>query len=416
MIAFTLTEDQRVLVEQAHKFAENVLRPAEFELDAIADPVEVFKSSLFKDVMKEAYRIGYHKLLLPAHVGGMGLDPVTITLINEELFWGGPGLTQNIMVSGFVAFTALMSNKKSLRHEFAIPYCEDKEASQIGCFAGVEPLVGSDLIWVTDPKVRMRTVARRVGDEYIINGAKSAFISAGGIANMIGVSACLEPERGMRGSGLFIVPGDLKGISRGKPLNKLGLRCLNQTEVFFDEVKVPKRYLAIRPHEDNWMNFVKSFICFGNTGVAVTGLALMRAAYEEAFAYARERVQGGRPIIEHGNIALKLFDAYQIIEAARAVIWKTSYVNGHQFPGDIPLTAAARCFTTNNAIRVTAEMIQVLGAYGVTREYHLEKYMRDAKLTQIEDGAVDTMAIAGMTLLHDPEHGKESWEKQRSAK
>ena len=414
MIDFKPTEDQQRLVDQAHKFAKEVLRPAEFELDKIADPEEAFKSGLFRDVMRECYRMGYHRMLLPAHVGGLGLDPVTITLINEELFWGGPGLIQNVMVSVFVAFTAMMTNKTSLRKEFIVPYCENTDATQMGCFAGVEPRVGSDLVWVTDARVRLQTTARKMGDEYILNGAKSAFISAGGIANMIGVAACLEPERGMRGTGLFIVPGDMKGISRGRPLNKLGLRCLNQTEIFFDEVKVPKRYLAIRPHEDNWMNFVKSFICFGNTGVAVTGLALMRAAYEEAFAYARERVQGGQPIIEHGNIGMKLFDAFQIIEAARAIIWKVSWVNGHQFPGDISLTAAARCFTTNQAMRVTAEMIQVLGAYGITKEYHLEKYMRDAKLTQIEDGAVDTMAVAGMTLLYDPEHGKEKREQERS--
>ncbi|OGP57011.1 MAG: hypothetical protein A2V67_00445 [Deltaproteobacteria bacterium RBG_13_61_14] len=416
MIEFKLTDDQQRLVEQAHQFAKNVLRPAEIELDKIADPEEVFKSGLFRDVMRQAYKMGYHRMLLPAHVGGLGLDPVTITLINEELFWGGPGLTQNIMVGVFVAFTAMMTNKASLRKEFIEPYCADTEATQMGCFAGVEPLVGSDLIWVSDPTVRCRVSARKVGDEYIINGAKSAFISSGGIANMIGVAACVEPDRGMRGTGLFIVPGDLKGISRGKALNKLGLRCLNQTEVFFDEVKVPKRYLAIRPREDNWLNFVKSFICFGNTGVAVTGLALMRAAYEEAFVYAQERVQGGKPIIEHHNIGMKLFDAYQTIEAARALIWKVSWKNGHQFPGDIPLTAAARCFTTNNATRVTAEMVQVLGAYGITKEYHLEKYYRDAKLTQIEDGAVDTMAVAGLTLLYEPEFGQERWEQERRAK
>jgi len=408
VIDFKLTEDQQNLVDQAHNFAKNVLRPAELELDRIADPDEVFKSGLFWDVLRQAYRMGLHKILLPAHIGGLGLDPLTITLINEELFWGGPGLMQNIMVSGFVAFTALMSNRSSLKKEFAIPYCQDTEATQIGAFAGVEPLIGSDLVFITDPGVRLQTTARKVGDEYILNGSKSAFISAGGFATMIGVAACIEPERGIRGTGLFIVPGDMKGISRGRALNKVGLRCLNQTELYFDEVKVPKRYLAIRPKEDNWVNFVKSFITFGNTGVAVTALSLMRAAYEDAFAYARERVQGGRHIIDHPNITMRLFDAYQVIEAARAVIWKASWRNGNMFPGDIPITAAARCFACNQAMRVTAEMVQILGAYGITKEYPLEKYMRDAKLTQIEDGAVDTMALHGMHLLTDPNYGKVS--------
>ncbi len=394
-------------MDQAHNFARNVLRPAEIELDRIADPDDVFRSEVFWDVMRQAYRMGFHKILLPAHVGGLGLDPLTIALIDEELFWGGPGLVQNIMVSGFVAWTALMTNKSSLKKEFSIPFCEDTDATQIGAFAGVEPLIGSDLTYVADPGIRLQTTARMVADEYIINGSKSAFISAGGFATMIGVAACIEPERGIRGTGLFILPGDMPGISRGRALNKLGLRCLNQTEIFFDNVKAPKRYLAIRPREDNWTNFVKSFITFGNTGVAVTALALMRSAYEDALAYARERVQGGRPIVDHANIAMKLFDAYQVIEAARAIIWKTSWKNGLQFPGDIPLTAASRCFTCNQAMRITAEMVQILGAYGISKEYPLEKYMRDAKLTQIEDGAVDTMALHGMHLLYNPDYGKE---------
>ncbi len=407
MISFQPSEDQIALVKQAHIFARDVLRPAERELDRVADPEDVFKSNLFRDVMRQFHRLGYHKMHLPKPIGGLGLDVLTCILVQEELMWGGPGLTQNFMVSPFVAFTALMSGKSALKREFAVPYCADTDAELIGCFAGVEPFVGSDLTHIADPNVKLRTTARESGDEYVINGAKSAFISAGGIANTLAVAACIEPDRGIRGTGLFIMPGDIKGISRGRALDKLGLRCLNQAEVFFDEVRVPKRYLAIRPHEDNWLNFVRHFICFGNAGVAVTGLALMRAAYEEALAYASERVQGGKPIVEHPNIAMKLFDAYQTIEAARASIWQTCWVNGSQYPGDVSRTAASRCFATNNATRVTSEMIQVCGGNAISKEFPLEKLYRDAKLTQIEDGAVDTMAIAGMRLIKDPQHGRE---------
>ena len=408
MIDFEITETQREYVQLAHNFAKDVMRPAERELDRYPNPEEVYVSQTFREVLCEAYRLGFHKMSYPAHIGGLGLDPLTVALITEELYWGGPGLGQTILVGGFAAHAALMSGKSSLIKEFAVPYCNDTEAKHIGAFAGVEPHVGSDIVYVTDPKIRLSTTARKEGDEYVINGSKAALISNGGFATAIGVAACLEPERGIRGTGLFLVPGDTPGITRGKPLDKLGLRCLNQAAVYFDEVRVPKRYLTIRPRGDNWINFVRSFVSFGNLGVGLTALALMRSAYEDALDYAQDRIQGGQPIIEHANIAMKLFDAFQTIEAARCLLWKTAWTNANQFPGDVPTVAAARCFASNQATRITGEMIQVLGGYAVEKGSSLEKYYRDAKLTQIEDGAVDTMALIGLRLLYEPDYGRES--------
>ena len=146
MVDFKRTELQQELVGHAHDFAASVLRPAEQQLDQLADPEEVFSSETFRSVMRQAYELGYHRIAYPKHIGGLGLDPLTVSLIHEELFWGGPGLTQNILVGGFVAHTALMSGRSSLVREFAIPFCEDRSGTVMGCFAGVEAAVGSDLV------------------------------------------------------------------------------------------------------------------------------------------------------------------------------------------------------------------------------------------------------------------------------
>ncbi|MBI2890247.1 MAG: acyl-CoA/acyl-ACP dehydrogenase [Nitrospirae bacterium] len=400
MINFELTDAQLALVAQAHEFARDVLRPAELELDRVADPEAVFTSKRFRDVVRETYRLGYHKMSFPTHMGGLGMDQVTIHLITEELLWGAPGIAQGIFVGGFVPFSAMMSGQSSLVREFAARYCEEGEV-HFSALAGVEPHLGSDFLYVNENTTRLRTTARKVGDEYILNGSKAAFVSNGGIAGMLGVPACIEPERGMLGTGLFIIPGDLPGISRGKPLNKLGLRCLNQSEVYFEDVKVHKKYLAIRPRGENWRNFVHSFLCFGQVGVGSTAVALMRAAYEIAFAHAGERVQGGKPIIEHPNVGLKLFEAFSTIEAARNILLKGAWLNATQFPGDLAFTVAARAFACAHAPRVITEMIQVMGAYGISKESPIEKLYRDAKLTQIEDGTLDTVGLEAMRIMRE---------------
>ncbi|MBI2059887.1 MAG: acyl-CoA/acyl-ACP dehydrogenase [Nitrospirae bacterium] len=400
MVDFKLTDQQRALVAQAHEFARDVLRPAEVELDKIADPQAVFTSDRFRSVMREAFRLGYHKMSFPTHIGGLGLDQVTAGLIQEELLWGAAGLGQSLFVANFVPFTAFLSGKPSLVKEFAEPYCDDAQM-HFSALVAVEPHMGSDLLYQCGQTSRFRTTARKVGDDYILNGSKAAFVSNGTLASMLGVTVSMDPDLGIHGTGLFIIPGDLPGISRGRPLDKLGLRCLNQSEVYFEDVKVHKRYLAIRPREGNWSNFVKSFLCFGQVGVGKTALALMRSAYEIAFAYASERIQGGRPIIEHPNIALKLFDAFCTIEAARNLLLQASWFNATRFPSDLTHGVAARCFACNNGPRVISDMIQVLGAYGISKESPIEKFYRDIKLTQIEDGAVDTVGLEAMQILQE---------------
>jgi alkylation response protein AidB-like acyl-CoA dehydrogenase len=398
MFALELSDEQKRLIGLAREFAEQEIRPAEIALDKVADPVEVFASEAYWDVLRRAWEIGFHKMGLPKDVGGLGVDRITSSLVLEELCRGGVGFANAISISGVVAGMAVLGGD-SMRKRFVEPFCEDTKNLNIGALAVVEPGHGSDLFDADVPEIALDTRARMKGDDYVVNGAKAGFVSNGGLANAFVLSVALQPELGMRGTGTFLIPADLPGISRGRPLDKLGLRCLNQAEVYLDDVVVPAEFLAAPPNPEFHPVFMDNFLCGGNTFVGMTAVGIMRAAYEEALAYAQERIQGGKPIFEHQHIALKLFDAYTTIQAARSFLLHSIATNETRFPGDVRLAIAARCYACNQAVRVTSDMIQVLGGYGISREYPLEKHMRDAKLTQIEDGTVDTLGLLAAQKL-----------------
>jgi alkylation response protein AidB-like acyl-CoA dehydrogenase len=336
MIDFEIDETTRQIVATAREFAQEVLKPAEIELDKIADPDEVSTSDLFKQVMAQAFQLGFHKMALPEKYGGLGLDPMTLALIWEELAAGGPGFTASLLplavVARIIAFVA--PDNQALVEEFVIPFCEDEAGRQIGAWGSSEPDVGSDGSNYYDLDVRHHTTAVKKGERYVINGSKSSFVSNGQIANAYLVFACLDPSLGIRGSGAFIVPADAPGVSAGRALDKLGLRVLNQSPVFFDDVEVPEHHM-IFPPGDGYPMFHNAIVTVGNIGVGYLAVGLLRAAYEEALAHARQRVQWGKPIAQHQMIACKLFEAFTAIETARALLWKASWLSKTNFPGDL---------------------------------------------------------------------------------
>ncbi len=400
MIDFEIDETTRQIVATAREFAQEVLKPAEIELDKIADPDQVATSDRFKEIMAQAYQLGFHKMALPETYGGLGLDPMTLALIWEELAAGAPGFTASLLplavVARIIAFVA--PDNRDLVEEFVIPFCEDESGTQIGAWGSSEPDVGSDGSNYYDPEVRHHTTAVKRGERYVINGSKSSFVSNGQIASAYLVFACLDPSLGIRGSGAFIVPADAPGVSAGRALDKLGLRVLNQAPVFFDDVEVPEHYMIFPPGEGYPM-FHNAIVTVGNIGVGYLAVGLLRTAYEEALAHARQRVQWGKPIAQHQMIACKLFEAFTAIETARALLWKASWLSKTSFPGDLKTSLASKVYATSQAVRHTAEMVQILGAYGISREYHLEKLMRDAKPLQMMDGANEILTLKAAAEL-----------------
>ncbi|MBI2604903.1 MAG: acyl-CoA/acyl-ACP dehydrogenase [Deltaproteobacteria bacterium] len=400
MIDFELSDTQTDLIEAARNFATEVVRPAEILLDQMSDVGTMFHSKVFKDVMKQAFELGFHKMTISEKYGGLGLDPVTSGLVWEEIASKGPGIASTLISAGTVprVITFIAANNQELIDEFVIPYCEDTTGEHVTAWGSSEPNVGSDGCNYYDPKIRHQTTAVRTEKGYELSGTKSDFISNGGIAKVYLMFACLNPALGIRGSGVFIVPRHYSGVSTGRVLDKIGLRALNQSAVFMEKVELPEKYMIFPPGE-GYVLLHNAIHTVGNVGIGYLALGLMRAAYEDALAYSKERVQGGKPIFNQQLIAKQLFDTYQVIEATRAMLMKASWKSKQTFPGDLKLSIASKVFATTQAMHHTTRMQDVLGGYGISKEYRLEKYVRDATLLQVMDGANGILSLKGAALL-----------------
>jgi alkylation response protein AidB-like acyl-CoA dehydrogenase len=399
MIDFSPTKDQLQIQALAKKFAREVIRPAEIALDKIADPDAVFSSELFRDTLRQSYELGFHKMGIKEEFGGLGLDPLTTALVWEELAYGGIGFASTLLAAPVVPLflSILAAGNKNLIEQYVRPYCDDTEAKHITAWGSSEGNIGSDGSNYHDPKVRHETKAVKKDNKWIIDGAKSSFVSNGGIADCFLLFANVDPTRGIPGSGIFLVPLG-EGVTRGKAMDKIGMRVLNQADISFDNVSVPSDYILTQPG-DMYPLMHNAIKTVGNIGVGYLAVGIMRAAFDEALAYAKERVQFGKPIVEHQAVGFRLFEAFQAIEAARGLLWKASWTLASKPLGDLKLSAAARVFATNMAMKHTVEMVQILGGYGISKEYTLEKYMRDAKLLQIMDATNEIMTMKGVALL-----------------
>lgn len=397
LVDFQLPTVLKDFQDLARDFAKQVIRPAEVELDKMSDPSEIFASQTFKDVMKKMYEIGFHKIGLPEAVGGDGIGTLGQMVVLEEIAVGGAGLASQLLLAPLGAHMVAafdMGQRSPIFKDYLEAFVSDTEGKHSGAWGITEPNAGSDTL-IETPTSKFATQILKNKDKkgYVVNGSKSAFISNGGLADMIFLCAGLDPDKGIQdGSGAALVPGNLPGLTRGKPTNKLGLRALNQAEIFFDNVEIPDEFMVI-PTGPEYRNILEGFVTNGNPHVGTLALGVARAAYEEALAYAKTRRQGGKLIFEHQLIAMKLFKAFRSIEAARAFLWKA------HFTGEYKIGAAARAVACDMAIEVTCDMVQVLGGYGISKEYPVEKFYRDAKLTQIMDGTVDVMSLRAAARL-----------------
>jgi len=392
MVDFSLPDEVQKIREMAREFARKEVRPAATELDRMLEPEQAYTSETLRRVLSRAYEVGFHKMSLPKEVGGLGAAPMTQIVVQEELAVGDAGIASHLLVAPMITGIAASSKgRHSFYDEYLDAYVNDTKGEHSGAWAITEPNHGSDLFQFGQPEIHMDATVVRDGDEYVINGAKSAFVSNGWLADSFLLMANVDSSQGMEGTATFAMPGNLPGISRGKPLNKLGLRALNQAEVFFDNVRVPPEFLML-PGGPAYKVLIERIVTGGNTAVGTLAVGVARAAYEEALAHARQRVQGGKLIFEHQNVKLKLFDAYRHIEAARALLWKSSWLISTGQP-HLPTAMAARTFASDMAMHVTADMVQIFGGYGISKEHPVEKFYRDAKLLQIMDGTNEVVSL-----------------------
>jgi len=401
-----LSDEHEQIKSTVHAFAKEVLRPAARLLDAL--PAEkVGHHPVYRDAMRQAYEMNLHTILVPEGFGGMGLDPLGTHIVLEELAWGSAAFGVSIGVSQFPAFGAclLATDDDELIAEFTTPFVENRDASLIGCWAITEPDHGSD--WLVfggmegDPgeNIVPNLRAKKVDGGWVLNGQKSAWISNGPVANHAYLFLNLDPSQGMRGSGIALVDLGSPGVSRGKAWEKLGQRALPQGELYFDDVFVPEKNLIA--DSELYPFAIDATVSIANTAMGALFTGVAQAAFDEALRYARERVQGGRVLIEHATVQATLFEMFKTVEAARALSRRVMLHNYQTITPSLKHAIASKVFCTDAAVAVAHMAIQLFGGMGLGKESDIEMIYRDARMAQVEDGVNEVLAInAGGTLQH----------------
>lgn len=401
-INLDLSEDDIALKDAARKFAEEVMRPVALQLDRMTAEEGIAEDSPLWPFLKIAYSLGYHKILLPEYYGGLGLSPLQINLVYEELGWGSFGLSVLLAVVSFPFYCICMINDDEMIEKFVKPYCDCKDGSIRGCWAITEPDHGSDILAIGEEcfysdKMKGGVRAKLDGDEWVLNGQKTSWVSGGTISTHALLHTQLDSSKGMAGYGVCIVPLDIPGVSKGKPLEKIGQRDLNQGEIFFDDVRIPKDYMFVDP--DFYVEMLDIILAAANLCMSNWSVGLARAAFDEAFNYTKERVQGGRPLIEHYTTKQRLFNMFARAETGRAVSRAAMNLNMQISPPNVEYSLVAKTQCTEMAFQNAHEAIQLLGGNGLTKEYLTEKLFRDARSTLIEDGNNETLARHGGHVL-----------------
>jgi acyl-CoA dehydrogenase len=398
--SLNLNEDQLQIQKWVHDFAEGVIRPVAEEWDE--------REEFPWPVVQEAAQIGLYGVDFLLNAMG---DPTGLTLpvAIEELFWGDAGIGMAIMGSALAA-AGISGNGTPEQVMEWVPQCYGTpDKVQLGAFCVSEPDAGSDV-----SSLRTRAVYDEAKDEWTLNGTK-AWITNGGIADVHVVVASVDAELKSKGQASFIVPPGTKGLSQGQKYKKHGIRASHTAEVVLDDVKVPGSCLLggkekldaklARARENVSSGKQPAMATFEATRPAVGAQALgvARAAYEYALDYAKERHAFGKPIIMNQAIAFKLANMATEIDASRLLIWRAAWLakNGTFKNGE---GSMSKWKASETAVRVTEEAIQILGGYGYTREYPVERWHRDAKIHTIFEGTseiqqlVISRAISGMRI------------------
>jgi acyl-CoA dehydrogenase len=381
-----LSEELLAVQATAHGFAKDVLRPIGRELDRMSAEDAIAPQSPYWSVFAEAAKLGIEPSFFAQ------FDPATAvkmeSLIGEEMGWGDAGLAISLAAATFPAVMAASAGNQEL-----VELC----ANRIGCWLITQPDRGSDVQvfypedWPAGVPGNKGNLTARVTDgEIVLNGQCSAWVSNGAVAQVALCYVAADYGDGFLGkdglpNGLSCVaPLDLKGVSRGKPLEKIGQRSLPQGEIYFDNVRIPRRFgIAF---EDTYYGNMASAWAYAGTHMCQTFVGTARSAFEHALAYAHERRQGGAPIIQHQLTRWRLGDMARRIEMMRAVARRALEFARLSPQGHPYATAQAKVSVTEEAMKVVSEALQLFGGNGTTREYPLEKIFRDTRAALIEDG------------------------------
>jgi acyl-CoA dehydrogenase len=398
--SLNLNEDQIQIQKWTHDFAEDVIRPAAHEWDE--------REEFPWPVVQEAAQIGLYGIdfIMNAMADPTGL---TLPVAVEEIFWGDAGIGMAIMGTGLAA-AGIAGNGTPEQIIEWVPQCYGTaDKVQLGAFCVSEPDAGSDV-----SNLRTRAVYDEAKDEWTINGTK-AWITNGGIADVHVVVASVDPELKGKGQASFVIPPNTPGLSMGQKYKKHGIRASHTSEVVLDDVKVPGScLLGGKDKLDEKLSRARNKVASGKQPAMATfeatrptvgaqALGVARAAYEYSLDYAKERHAFGKPIIMNQAIAFKLANMATEIDASRLLIWRAAWLskNGTFKNGE---GSMSKWKASETAVRVTEDAIQILGGYGYTREYPVERWHRDAKIHTIFEGTseiqqlVISRAISGLRI------------------
>jgi acyl-CoA dehydrogenase len=396
-----LTEEQRELRDWTHGFAAEAVRPAAADWDS--------REETPWPLIQEAAKIGLYgfEFLATCWADPTGLS---LPIASEELFWGDAGIAMSILGTGLAVAAIYGSGTPEQLLEW-VPECfGDVDDPRVAAFCSTEPEAGSDV-----GAIRTRARYDEARDEWVLSGQK-AFATNGGIAGVHVVTASVDPSLRARGQAAFVVPPGTAGLVGGPKLRKLGLRASHTADVFLDEVRVPGRCLL------GGRDALEERLARARSGVAAQGQAAMRtfeltrptvgaqalgiarAAYEYALAYARERVQFGKPIVEHQAVAFALADMRTEIDAARLLVWRAAWMGRNNRTFEAAEGSMSKLKAGEVAVAVTEKAVQLLGGAGYLREHPVERWYRDAKIYTIFEGTseiqrlVVARAISGAKL------------------
>jgi acyl-CoA dehydrogenase len=374
VIGFDLTDEQRALQDTARRFARAEIAPVAGRLDR--------DEEFPQELCRKAFELGLANLAIPAELGGAGLSHVEQVLVAEELAAGCAAVATTLAGNDLALLPVLLFGTPEQRARLVQPFTE---RLRFASFCLTEPGAGSDAGGIA-------TRAHRDGDAYVLEGTK-CFITNGGVADQFTVFATVDPKLGRRGLTCFIVEGRPPGLTVAKKEEKMGQRASNTVMLHFDGVRVP----AANRVGDEGSGFQVAMGTLDHTRPVTASFAvgIARAAMEHAIAYARERRQFGQPIGNLQAIQFMIADMASDIEAARLLAWKAAWLLDHSERNTL-VSSHAKRFAADMAMRVTSDAVQIFGGYGYSREYPVEKLMRDAKLIQIYEGTsqVQRLVIA----------------------
>ena len=376
---FELTEDQKMTQKLVREFAEKQVAPSVAERDEHSE----FSRELF-DAMGE---MGLTGICFPEQYGGADGDVLSYILAVEELSKvdDGIGITLSATVS-LCAWPIFAFGTEEQKQKYLSPLLE---GSKMGAFGLTEPNAGTDA-------ASQQTVAVLEGDHYVINGSK-IFITNAGEAETYVIFAMTDKSKGVKGISAFIIEKGMPGFTFGKKEHKMGINTSITMELVFQELKVPKENLLGK--EGDGFKIAMATLDGGRIGVAAQALGIAQAALDHAVKYSKERVQFGKPIASNQAIAFMLADMATKVDAARLLVYRAAYLKDKGLPYSKE-AAMAKLYASDAAMAVTTDAVQIFGGYGYSREYPVERLMRNAKITQIYEGTnqVQRMVISGALL------------------